>query len=158
MCPQATIRGYDWSPLVENGEPALQALEKVSRTKVSAKLLGEAMEIHADMPAEDRSVFEAHALRLFEFLKEKGYKGRRHADLAVAINFRLIALGRLVQGNHMKGWTLPGHTEGSTYLHADLLKVAAEEPLIEDSDGSVSFDVQNFALRLLEVAKTKGRA
>jgi hypothetical protein len=136
----------------------LQVLGKASRTKVTAKLLGEAMELHADMPAEDRSVFEAHALRLFEFLKEKGYKGRRHTDLAIAIHFRLMALGRLVQGNHAKGWTLPGETEGSTFLHADLLKVAAEEPLIEDTDGSVSFDVQNFALRLLQVAKAKGRA
>jgi hypothetical protein len=136
----------------------LQVLEKVSRTRVTAELLAEAMELHAGMPAEDRAVFEAHALRLFEFLKEKGYKGIRRADLAVAINFRLTALGRLVQGNHTKGWTLPGHTEGSTYLHADLLKVAAEEPLIEDNDGSVSFDVQNFAHRLLQVAKAKGRA
>jgi hypothetical protein len=68
------------------------------------------------------------------------------------------ALARLVEGDHAKGWTLPGQAEGSTYLHADLSKVAAEEPLIEDSGGSVSFDVQSFVLRLLQVAKAKGRA
>jgi hypothetical protein len=136
----------------------LGVLKKANRTRVTAKLLAEAMELHTNMPVEDRSVFEAHALRLFEFLKEKGYKSRRHADLAVAINFRLIALARLVQGDHMKGWTLPGLEEGATYLHADILKVAAKENLVEDSDGSLSFDVQNFALRLLQVAKAKGRA
>jgi hypothetical protein len=136
----------------------LEFLEKANRTKVPAKLLGEAMELHVDMPIEDRSVFEARALRLFGFLKDKGYKGRRHADLAVAINLRLMALARLVQGDHARGWTLPGQEEGATYLHADLLKVAADETLIEDSGGSVSFDGQSFAIRLLQAAKPKGQA
>jgi hypothetical protein len=77
-------------------------LERVNRTPVSPTLLGEAMELHANMAPEDRPVFEARAIQLFEFLKDKGFTGRRRSDLVLAINFRLTALARLVQGDHVK--------------------------------------------------------
>jgi hypothetical protein len=116
------------------------------------------MELHANMAPEDRPVFEASAFQLFEFLKRKGFSGRRHSDLALAINFRLAALARLVQGDHMKGWTLLGQEEGLIHLHADVLKVAAREPLIENPDSTVAFDVSSFTHRILQIAQAKGRA
>jgi hypothetical protein len=133
-------------------------LERVNRTPVSPKLLGEAMELHANMAPEDRPVFEARAFQLFEFLKEKGFTGRRHSDLALAINFRLTALARLVQGDHVKGWTLANREEGVTLLHADVLSAAAKEALIEDRDNAVAFDTNSFVRRVLHVAQPRGRA
>ncbi len=89
-------------------------LKRASRTRVSPELLGEALEVHASMPPEDRSVFEASALRMFEMPKDKGFSDRRLSDLAVAINFRLTALARLVKGDHARGWTMDGQGDGST--------------------------------------------
>ena len=45
---------------------------EVNRTPVSPKLLGEAMELHANMAPEDRPVVEARAFQLFEFSQRKG--------------------------------------------------------------------------------------
>jgi hypothetical protein len=46
--------------------------------------------------------------RLFDFLRDKGFAGARHSDLAVAINFRLTALARLRPNYTGKSWTPPG--------------------------------------------------
>lgn len=136
----------------------MSVLKRVNRTRVSPALLAEAMELHSDMPAEDRPAFEARAFELFRFLTGKGFEGTRLSDLAVAINFRLTALAYLVQGDQMRGWTLPGDTEGLTYLHADVLKAAAKEPLIEDAEGKAAFDGPTFSERLLRVSAVRGRA
>lgn len=133
-------------------------LRRVNRTRVSSTILAEAMERHSNMPAEDRGVFEAFAFELFRFLTEKGFQGNRHSDLAIAINFRLTALARLVQGDQVRGWTLPGDTEGMTYLHADVMKAAAKEPLVEDDNGQAVFDGPAFAQHVLSVAAARGRA
>jgi hypothetical protein len=92
------------------------------------------------------------------FLKEKGFTGRRHSDLALAINFRLTALARLVQGDHVKGLTLADREEGVTLLHADVLSAAAKEALVEDPDNAVAFDANSFVRRVLHVAQPRGRA
>jgi hypothetical protein len=133
-------------------------LERVNRTAVSPKLLGEAMELWANMAPEDRPALEARAFRLFEFLKNKGSAGRRHSDLALAINFRPIALARLVHGDHVKGWTLADREEGVTLLHADVLRAAAKEVLIEDPDNAIAFEANSFVRRVLHVAQPRGRA
>jgi len=136
----------------------LAFLDRVNRTPVSPKLLGEAVELFANMPPEDRPVFEARVIQLFEFLKDKGFTGRRHSDLALAINFRITAIAQLVRGDHVKGWTLPDREEGVTHLHADVIKAAAKEPLIEYSDNAVAFDENSFVRRVLHVAQARGRA
>jgi hypothetical protein len=134
------------------------ALARVNRTPISPKLLGEAMELHSEMAANDRPVVDAQIFQLIEFLKDKGFTGRRHSDLVVAINFRLMALARLVQGDHVKGWTVPCQEKDLTYLHGDVLKAAAMEALIEDEDGFVLFDANTFALRVLELSSPEGHS
>ena len=133
-------------------------LDKVNRTMVAPELLGEAMQMRAETPVEDRRVFEARSLALYQMLAEKGFKGRRHADLAMAIEFRLQALSRLVDAGMTRGWTLPGDPNGRTYLHADVLWAAAREPLIESADKQASFDADGFSRRLLELTEAKGQA
>ena len=136
----------------------MSVLKRLNRTPVSSALLGEAMELHSNMPVHDRPVFEARAFELFRFLTEKGFKDRRLADLALAINFRLTALAHLVKGDGARGWTLPGETEGLSYLHADVLKAAAKEPMLEDAEGQASFDRTAFAQHVLRLASARGQA
>ena len=133
-------------------------LDKVNRTMVAPELLGEAMQMHAEMPVQDRRVFEGRSVALFQMLADKGFKGRRHADLALAIEFRLQALSRLIDDGIARGWTLPSGADGRTYLHADVLWAAAREPLIESADKQASYDPDGFSRRLLELTEAKGRA
>jgi hypothetical protein len=132
-------------------------LRQVNRTAVSAELLGEVLKMHAEMPAEDRPVFEARAVRLFELLDRKGLD-RNRGSLAIAIDFRLTALARLHSDKILRGWSMPGTEPGMDYVHGDLVKAAAEEPLIEDAQGQATFDVESFRRRVLANADTRGRA
>ena len=133
-------------------------LDKVNRTMVAPELLGEAMQMHAETQTDDRRVFKARSIALFQMLANRGFTGRRHADLAVAIEFRLQALSRLVEAGIARGWTLAGDADGRTYLHADVLWAAAREPLIESADKQASFDADGFSRRLLELTEAKGQA
>jgi hypothetical protein len=133
-------------------------LKRANRTPVSPNLLGAVMEMHADMPPEDRASFEGRAVRMFGLLEDRGISGRRMADLSVAIEFRMTALAQLVKGDGARGWTMAGNEEGLTFLHADVLKVAAKEPLIENTERQPAFDADSFTRHLLRVSEARGRA
>ena len=123
-------------------------LDDANRTPVSPQLLGEAMEMYAGVPGETR------LRRLFDLLRDRGFTGARYGDLAIAINFRLTALARLVPSYAANGWTLPGR-DGAIPLPADVLvEAAAEQTLVEDVDGVV-FDVDDFARRVLQLAEAR---
>lgn len=134
------------------------ALKQINRIPVSSEMLEEALLRHSAMPAEKRSVFEARISVLIQFIEEKGFNGSRLSDLALAINFRLTALAHLVKGDQMHQWTLPGDERGQVLLHADMLKAAAKEPLIENAKGQAAFDSPAFAKHVLRVAEARGRA
>src|ERR1700687_4025921 len=85
--------------LYESKEVALSALERANQTPVSPELFVEAMELFGEKPPDDRSVFDVRTLRLVDFLRAKGFAGRHHADLVVAITFRSFALAHLVQSD-----------------------------------------------------------
>lgn len=51
-------------------------LVEVNSTNVSAELLGEVMQMHAQLPADKRGVMEVRMIHLFELLKEKGCRRR----------------------------------------------------------------------------------
>jgi hypothetical protein len=133
-------------------------LDRVNRTKVSAKLLGEVMEMHAAMPPEDRGVFEARAFRIFELLKGKGQGTAKIAALSMAIDFRLTALARLERDSALRGWSIPGSKPGAISISLDVVKAAATEPLIEDSESQATFDAESFRRRVLAKAEPDGRA
>ena len=95
--------GHDLSSYSKQ-EVALSVLERTNQTPVSPELFVEAMELFAEMPPEDRSVLDVRTLRLVDFLRAKGFSGRHHADLVVAITFRSFALTHLVQSDPVKGW------------------------------------------------------
>lgn len=133
-------------------------LTTVNRTKVAPELLMDVIQMHSEISAEDRPVPEARMIRIFQLLSEKGLKGRRHADVSIAIQFRLEALARLIKADATRGWTMPGSEPGATSIDTDLLTAAAQEPLIEGPEGHAAFDPDKFQKRVLQLAEMKGRA
>lgn len=133
----------------------VEYLRKVSLTAVPAALLADVVQMHAAMPAKDRQVLEVRMIRLFELLKDKGFKGDRHADLALAIDFRLRALADLMQQGGARGWTLPGEP-GCEFISREILDVAATEPLVALGEGGVTFDLDRFRTRMLESGDARG--
>ena len=132
-------------------------LDRVNKTTVTPEVLGEVLEMHAAMKPKDRRVYEVRAIRLFELLKSKGLEDEG-SDLSLAITFRLEALARLNGEPGLRAWTMPGGKKGMDYIHVDLLKAAAEEPLIEDAQQQAAFDVDGFEKRMLFLAKMRGGA
>jgi hypothetical protein len=80
----------------------------------------------------------------------------QRGDLAMAINFRLMALARLMEKGGGRGWTAPGK-EGCTFVHEELVQAAAEEPMIE-VESQITFDPESFHRRLLALAEPHGEA
>ena len=140
-------------------EAALGFLNVTSRTPVSPTLLREAMGLHANMAPEDRPMFEPRAFQLFEFLKRRGFTGRRHSDLALAINSRLTALARLVQGDHVKGWSAAGSGRGvdpSACRRSSRLRLR-NHSASQNPDGTVAFDVSRLhSTAFFKLHKLKG--
>jgi hypothetical protein len=132
-------------------------LDEVNATVVSPEMLGEVMQMHADMLPADRQVHEVRMIRLFELLKAKGLKGRRHSDMAMAIDFRLSALAHLISEHDVRGWTLPAEP-GVEYVHFDVLRAAADEPVIENDERQAGFEPERFRLRVLALSDPKGTA
>jgi hypothetical protein len=135
----------------------LEVLDRANRTPVPPELLVEAIELFAEMPCEEQSVLDLRTLRLVELLRTKGFSGRRHADLVVAIIFRSSALAHLVRCEPVNGWIVSAEQRGITRLHAELIRAAAEEALIEDPDSVATFDLRSFSRRILDLAQPQGR-
>jgi hypothetical protein len=133
-------------------------LKRANRTKVSPELLGEILQMHSEMTPEDRKVFEVRTIRIFELLKSKGLHADKIATLAMAIDFRLTALARLQLDAGLRGWSLPGLEPGAISIPFDVLKAAAEEPLIENDEKQAAFDVEGFRRRVLRNAEAAGQA
>jgi hypothetical protein len=135
----------------------MDTLKRVNRTKVTPELLGEVMHMHAILPAADRASPDARTIRMFELLKARG-AGNHLTDLALAINLRLAALAGLLARQEVRGWTIAGDKVGRKHVHADLVQMAAEEPVIEGANGQAAFNVESFRIRLLGIAKPQGQA
>lgn len=133
-------------------------LDGVNKTKVTAKLLAEALTAYAAMPSEDRPVLEARAFRLFELLKGKGFGDKKRANLSIAIEFRLEALAHLRDAPAYRGWMMPSAESGADSIHYDLLRVAAVVPLVENGGTKVAFDPNAFRERLLKISSPRGEA
>lgn len=118
-------------------------LNRVNATIITPELLMEVVQMHADMEPEDRQVPEVRMIRLFELLKSRGWKGDRHADVALAVDFRLRALAHLMGSRETLGWTLPAE-DGAELVHPNVLRSAASQPVVLSADGSVAFEPEAF--------------
>ena len=133
-------------------------LDTINRTKVPPDLLAEVMARYAGMVPSERGSFEARALELIQLLDAKGFSEERKADLLLAIQFRMEALAHCALDSAAEGWTLPGMETGQVLMHADLIKAAAEMPLVEDHLKRVVFDYAGLKERTLLLVRPDGRA
>ncbi len=129
----------------------------INATKVTAELLGEVTDTYAAMPPDERLVFEARATRVLRLLEEAGC-GANRGLLAMTITIRLMVLDAILEDSQVQGWVLPGPEPGVTYVHADLLKAAAEEPIMEGPEGHPMFIAASFRQRVLQIAVARGCA
>ena len=135
----------------------MEVLDRANRTPVLPELLVEAIELFVEMPCEEQSVLDLRTLRLVELLRARGFSGRRHADLVVAIIFRSSALADLVRCEPVNGWIVSAEQRGMTWLHAELIRAAAKEALIEAPDTVATFDVRSFSRRILHLVQPQVR-
>lgn len=131
-------------------------LDRMNRVTVTAELLAEVMQMHAAMPAEDRGDLAARSCGVFALLDDRVAPDQL-GPLTAAIDFRLTALARLIDERGGRGFTLPGGEQGLEMIHPDLVRCAAEEPLIEKGN-KLAFDVDSFQRRLLGVTEPHGQA
>jgi hypothetical protein len=133
----------------------MKMLRDANKTKVDPELIGEVLKAVDGLAPEDRD-FEGTTITIIRLVSELGLPERERMDLSLAINFRMMALARLMEKGGGRGWTFPGG-EGCTYLHEELIRAAAEEPMILVND-EVTFDADSFHRRLLALAEMHGEA
>jgi hypothetical protein len=133
----------------------MNLLKRANETKVDPQLMGEILEAVADLPADDRD-FEGTTIEIVKRVHELDLPDEQRGDLAMAINFRLMALARKMEKGGGRGSTAPGK-EGCTFVHEELVQAAAEEPMIE-VESQITFDPESFHRRLLALAEPHGEA
>lgn len=131
-------------------------IREINAQKVSGSLLGEVMILWASLPPDEWQDFDRRLARVVDFVAEK-----RVGDpmLAMAVALRLMALDAIVIDPEIRGWLMSGKSpDGITYLHGDLVRVAAEQEVLEGPAGEPTFDREAFRVRLMGMAKARGSA
>ena len=130
-------------------------LKHANKVKVDPELMNDILKAVADLPAGDRD-FEGTTIEVVKRVADLDLPERERMDLGLAINFRFMAFARLMQSGGGRGWRVPGK-DGCTFVHEELIRAAAEEPMIQVND-EVVFDEESFHRRLLALAETHGEA
>lgn len=119
--------------------------DQIKRYELDPELLMGTLEAIADMEPEDRKSFEGRTITIIRFVHERDVSDGDRPDAAMAINFRLMALAKL---------DLPAFVadrkDGPDLLHEDVLRCAAQEPLVRDGE-DLSFDRRHFTKRLADI-------
>jgi hypothetical protein len=79
----------------------MNVAEIVNNTVVQPELMGEAMTLIAELPAEDRRSFEGRSIALIQMLDVE-IADRSHVSMS--ITFRLEAMARLENTSDMSAW------------------------------------------------------
>jgi len=130
----------------------MKMIKRVNKQKVDPDLMKAVLEEVAGEPV--KRGFEGTTFEIFQRVSELGLPERQRTDLALAVSFRLQALARLMEDGGGRGWTLPGEP-GCTFVHEELVRAAAEEPMIEVNN-QVAFDPMSLHRRLLALAEMHG--
>ncbi|HWB49519.1 MAG TPA: hypothetical protein VG651_10445 [Stellaceae bacterium] len=130
----------------------------INAITVSPELLGEAMMMIANLPAADKASFDARTAHVVALVERQGW-GEASCLVAMAVAVRLMALDSVLDDRVVKAWQLPSAAGcGGSYVHRDVLRAAAEEPVLEGPDGEPVFAIAAFCTRLAATAAPKGRA
>jgi hypothetical protein len=130
-------------------------LKRLNKTAVTAEQLGDVMKAVAALPKEDRG-FEGSTFAVVKYAAEQKLPQTKRQALVLALNFRLAALARLMDAHPLPGFTRPG-SDGAEWLHEDVIRCAAEMPLLMIDDDFV-FDAVPFREHLLAIATPAGGA
>ncbi len=129
-------------------------LDRINEPAVTPEILGEAMQAIAELPEDDRRDMTATMIAIFRFVDD--LKDVDKEGLSLAIYWRLAALARLTADGALRGFARPG-LAGAEWLHEDVIRCAAELPVIEVGD-DITFDEAAFQARLLAIASPEGSA
>jgi hypothetical protein len=133
-------------------------MQEINALKVPAPLLGKVMHLWASLPPDEWDYFDRKLERVVE-LVAKEHCGDDGPMLAMAAALRLMALDGLVLDPEFRGWLITEHSpEGITYIHGDLLRIAAEQAVLEGPDGEPTFDRNPFRKSLMELTAPRGCA
>ena len=133
-------------------------LHEINRLNVTPALLGEVMILWASLSPDEWSDFDRRLERVVQFVGAK-LGGEDNAMLAMAAALRLMALDDIVVDPEFRGWRLSEKTSaGVSYIHGDLLKVAAGQPLLDGPAGNPVFDREAFRAGLMALIAAHGRA
>lgn len=133
-------------------------MREINALTVTASLLGKVMHLWASLPRDEWQDFDRKLERVVELVGgEQG--GKDSPMVAMAVALRLMALDAMVVDPEVRGWLMSDRlSDGITYIHGDLVKVAAELALLEGPAGEPTFDRVSFRSRLMELAEARGRA
>ena len=132
-------------------------LEVVNSTPIDGDLLADVYASEASMLAGEHKRPELRRARLVELLQELGENDDRLRALVASIEFRQVALDRLIRDGGAHGFAGPAPREGMSRVHRDLFRCAGEEPLVRVGE-EVRFDTTSFQRRLLNFTDVQGNA
>ena len=133
-------------------------MQEINAQKVSAPLLGKVMLLWASLPRDEWRGFDRRVEHVVELDDtEAGAEGS--PMLAMAVALRLMALDAMVVDPELRGWLMSERSpDGITYIHGDLLKIAAEQAVLEGPAGEATFDRVSFRAHLMQLDATRGQA
>ncbi|HWB49518.1 MAG TPA: hypothetical protein VG651_10440 [Stellaceae bacterium] len=133
-------------------------LREINELDIAPTLLGEVMVLWAALPAAEWNDLDRRLERVVEFIGEKA-TGQAGPLIAMALALRLMALDAIVTDPAFRGWRAPEKTpDGVSYIHGDLLQVAAVQTLLSGPAGNPVFDREAFRDRLMNLTTVRGRA
>ena len=131
-------------------------IQEINAQKVSALLLGKVMHLWASFSRDEWHDFDRRLEGVVALVgRELGADSSPIIAMAAAL--RLMALDAMVLDPELRGWLMSERSpDGITYIHGDLLKVAAELAILEAPGGEPAFDRVLFRTRLMELAAARG--
>ncbi len=132
-------------------------LREINAIAVPPPLLGEVTTLWASLPEEEWRDFDRRLAHALAFVGQR-VPGDQAPMLAMAVALRLMALDVIVRNPENRAWLFPGAQDDITYLHGDVVKVAAQADLLTDPAGDPFFSQDVFRTHLLTLAAARGRA
>ena len=122
-------------------------LSRINAISVDSTLLAKGVAAFAEFPDEKRNDFDQRMIALLRALKNDVPRAQLMLT-AIAVDFRLRALGRLVETTFIQGCEFDIVT-GRPKVSTAALTVACDEPLVRNLAGLATFDAHHFKMRLL---------
>lgn len=133
-------------------------IREINAQRVSPSLLGEVMHLWASLPRDEWADFDRRLERVVALVERKN-PDEGSPMLAMAAALRLMALDALVVDPEFRGWLVSERSQdGITYIHGDLLQIAAAQEVLEGPAGEPAFDRVKFRTRLMELTSARGSA